>query len=266
MIHAGNWYGQGLQKPRGGFVLDEGHPFAPNALCFPLSEAAGGAAFDMYGRKGTFSGPVSWDAGEFGSCLRFMPGSAARMNFSGAKLGTTCWFAVRFLHLGASTSYQALLADGPAAVELTYRGALGKIDFVYSALDHVCATTVTGNVWHTVVVSSAAGAVSIYLDGKLDGSFTGFPGFTAANVGDDTFGDALKGLIGFVYGHDGSSLDAAQALELSANPYSMFRSPVRSLMAPVFFSTPPSTGHKPVKWFPGMDRRWLRQHRPGRMR
>jgi hypothetical protein len=269
------WSGiDGSQKPDPGWEIDEGHLYAPNRMAYLLNEGSGNHLNDLvrgsFG-KGTFTnGPYApWSIGNAGAALTFQQKLAvnARLQFAGANFGVMSWFAMWVYPMGVgSPTYQTLLANSGGTRGLYYRGDTHKLDLVYT-IDHFSAAALPTNRWSLVLVNAlgdASSTVQLVINGQLDSTFTGWPGFAAIQAGDDG-GDFFTGLIESAFGSDGVSLPAEYWVEQYNNSYEWLVPPAAHRYDFSTVATPTAVGPA-KKWFPGMDRRWLRQHRPGRMR
>lgn len=260
---APHWFGEdGTQKPPPGWEVDEGHPLAPNRLCFLLNEGAGAFCNDILGPslKGTLSGPATWVPGLSGSAIQFLPSPAAKVSFPPAAFGTKCWLSVLVCSLGSAQSYQTLIANPTGSVGLYYRGDTKKLDLVFGGQDHFGQTTLASNRWYHIVTSCSGGSARVYVNGAVDGSYSNWPGFSATQSGDDG-GDSFRGLLESLYGSDGVCLDADQVLQLYREPYGFLRPPVsRHYVYSPYLppATLPSTSKRP-SWFPGLARRRARR-------
>jgi concanavalin A-like lectin/glucanase superfamily protein len=257
------WFGEdGTQKPSPGWEVDECHPLAPNRICFLFNEGAGSTCNDVLTRntKGTLSGPATWAPGMTGSAIQFMPGPSAKVSFQASPFGTTCWLSVLACPFGSSQAYQALVANPVGSVGLYYRGDTRKLDLVFGGQDHFGQTTLVTNRWYHIVTSCTNGTARVYVNGSLDGTFAGWPGFSATQAGDDG-GDSYRGLIESIYGSDLASLSADQVVQLYREPYGFLRPPASHHYeySPYVPPPPPPATRKKPSWETG---RSPRRHRP----
>lgn len=90
----------------------------------------------------------------------------------------------------------------------------GKLDYFYSAADHLSSGTISPNTWqHVAVTVSASGGVTFYINGVASGTATGGPSSGVINYIGYDLGSGLKGKLDDVRIYN-RVLSAAEVLQL----------------------------------------------------
>jgi len=116
----------------------------------------------------------------------------------------------------SSDSYGTLLSQG-SSVGIWYRGGTTKlVSYYYGGKDHQTSAPLTENQWHHIVITNNAGTATFYVDGKIDNSYTGAPGYNPDNIGNDAGSETFNGKIDQLLVWN-RSLSASEIYELYAS-------------------------------------------------
>lgn len=142
-----------------------------------FDEGAGTTAKDLVsGRTGALKGGVSWDAGKFGSAVKF-DGKSGQVDIPDAskelvppKITLTAWVKLADVSGTKSIAEQYDWAGAFGAHAFRMNGAQIQLWVIWGAAgDNVSAGTVTANVWTHVAGSWDGETVRVYVDGKMAG-------------------------------------------------------------------------------------------------
>lgn len=95
-------------------------------------------------------------------------------------LGTTCSFEVWLKASASGSAFGGIVGNASVGTGFYYIPATGLLDIdINGVTDNYNHTPLTYGVLHHIVVSISAGSGIFYVNGAVDGTFTGWPGFTA---------------------------------------------------------------------------------------
>ena len=81
------------------------------------------------------------------------------------------------------------------SAEVNYDRTTRKLDVWYGGAHHLSNTALVDGTYAHVLIASASGAGTLYLNGVADNAFAGFPGFTPTAIGWPGGSDAFKGTL-----------------------------------------------------------------------
>lgn len=220
--------------------IDRSVSFAPKDICCLFNEGAGATCYNKASKNanGTIAGTVARAAGRGQKAISLnRTGTSGKVSFPNITFSTTCWFAFWIYPMSNPGSYCQLFGDAAGTTaSLYYRGSLNKFDITFGAADHNNNTAVSINQWHHFAVSITGGSGTFYLDGKPDGTFTGYPGTTFNQIGNDNFTEYFVGQIESLIGSKSESLTAAEIKALYNDRYSFMVAEPPGGPAPKVFS------------------------------
>lgn len=247
-----------LQKPNGAPSLNWEHPLAQKLVGSWLFNGSGTVSasnrtlFESVNRSdGTldFLG-TTWSVGPNGNVVHFAgvgDASIAVGNPDAIRITADFSLSVR-AKAGTTGNWQWLMGrSGGSWFGISPTGVMG---FSLSAgVDKLGTTNVLDGKWHTFTVtirSVAGGTLKLYLDGKLEGTFTSADatGFAQGPVyfgHSGNFNENLNGDIDSV--HQWSrALEPSEVLQLVEQPYAMYHGEDRRLRFYTFFAPPVAYG------------------------
>jgi hypothetical protein len=187
-------------------------------LAYLFNEGGGGKAFDAWRRyDGTLTNGPVWTA----NGLKF-DGSNDLVSVPSYVMGATFSFYVVLKPANITTgdNYQTIFTQNTGG-GFWLRNGSGKMDLFFGG-DHLNNTGLVEGQWSHFAASSVAGSVKFYLNGRADGTASGWSSGTISHIGDDTGSETFGGEIACILVWD-RALTAAEIEALYADPYRMMR-------------------------------------------